>query len=39
MAERFPAETDFGDLDKWDAFEAEHPETFRHMYVFNIRKS
>jgi hypothetical protein len=25
-------------LDQWDAFEADHPETFWGMYVFMLRK-
>ncbi len=27
------------DLDAWNAFEAEHPQTFRNMYVFSIGKN
>ena len=27
------------DLDRWDAFEASHPQSFRYMYVFTTRKA
>ena len=37
--ERFPGEESLVDLDKWDLFEAAHPETFVGMYVFYARKS
>jgi SAM-dependent methyltransferase len=36
--ERFPGEESLVDLDKWDLFEAAHPETFVGMYVFYARK-
>ena len=36
--ERFPGEESLVDLDKWDLFEAAHPETFIGMYVFYARK-
>ena len=34
---RFPGEDALMDLDRWDAFEAENPQTFRHMYQFMMR--
>ena len=34
---RFPGEDALMDLDRWDAFEAENPQTFRHMYQFMVR--
>ena len=27
------------DLDRWNAFEAAHPQTFRNMYQFAVRRS
>ncbi len=37
--ERFPGEGSLTDLDKWDLFEATHPETFIEMYVFYAQKA
>ena len=37
--ERFPGEESLIDLDKWDLFEATHPETFIGMYVFYAAKA
>jgi hypothetical protein len=34
---RFPGRA-LTDLDCWDAFEAEAPDTFRGMYQFRVRK-
>ena len=36
--EQFPGEESLIDLEKWDLFEAVHPETFVSMYVFYARK-
>jgi len=33
-AERFPEDRAMIDLDRWNAFEAEYPDTFAGMYVF-----
>jgi tetratricopeptide (TPR) repeat protein/SAM-dependent methyltransferase len=33
-AERFPEDRAMTDLDRWNAFEAEYPDTFAGMYVF-----
>ena len=33
-AERFPEDKAMIDLDRWNAFEAEYPDTFAGMYVF-----
>jgi SAM-dependent methyltransferase len=35
---QFPADAALTDLDKWHAFEADNPQTFRNMYVFTVRK-
>jgi ubiquinone/menaquinone biosynthesis C-methylase UbiE/tetratricopeptide (TPR) repeat protein len=35
---RFPGDAALTDLDKWQAYEADHPQTFRRMYVFTVRK-
>jgi ubiquinone/menaquinone biosynthesis C-methylase UbiE len=35
---RHPSADALRDLDAWDAFEADHPQTFRNMYVFSIAK-
>lgn len=37
--QRFPGSDALVDLDKWDAFEADNPQTFRNMYLFTVRKS
>jgi hypothetical protein len=37
--ERLPGAADEADLDRWHRFEADHPETFRGMYVFTAGKS
>jgi SAM-dependent methyltransferase len=39
FATRFPGAGALLDLDKWQAFEADNPQTFRHMYVFTVRKA
>jgi len=36
---RFPDSAALTDLDKWQAFEADNPQTFRRMYVFGVRKN
>ena len=36
---QFPESAALTDLDKWQAFEADNPRTFRHMYVFTVRKN
>jgi 2-polyprenyl-3-methyl-5-hydroxy-6-metoxy-1,4-benzoquinol methylase len=36
--ERFPADRSLTDLDGWDAFEAEFPDTFIGMYRFWVQK-
>jgi SAM-dependent methyltransferase len=38
FASRFPGAGALLDLDKWQAFEADNPQTFRLMYVFTVRK-
>jgi SAM-dependent methyltransferase len=35
---QFPADDALTDLDNWDAFESDNPQTFRSMYVFTVRK-
>jgi SAM-dependent methyltransferase len=35
---RFPGAAALTDLDDWHAFETDNPQTFRHMYVFTVRK-
>jgi ubiquinone/menaquinone biosynthesis C-methylase UbiE len=35
---QFPVDGALSDLDKWDAFESDNPQTFRNMYVFTVRK-
>ena len=35
---RFPGAAALTDLDAWHAFETDNPQTFRHMYVFTVRK-
>jgi SAM-dependent methyltransferase/tetratricopeptide (TPR) repeat protein len=35
---RFPGLETLTDLDKWQAYEADNPQTFRRMYVFTARK-
>jgi SAM-dependent methyltransferase/tetratricopeptide (TPR) repeat protein len=37
--EQFPGEDSLTDLDKWDLFEAAHPETFIGMYIFYAQKA
>jgi ubiquinone/menaquinone biosynthesis C-methylase UbiE/tetratricopeptide (TPR) repeat protein len=34
----YPGAAALTDLDNWQAFEADNPLTFRHMYVFTVRK-
>jgi len=36
---QFPGSAALTELDKWHAFETENPQTFRHMYVFETRRS
>jgi SAM-dependent methyltransferase len=36
---QFAGAADEADLDQWSRFEADHPETFLGMYVFNVRKN
>jgi hypothetical protein len=36
---QFPEPDALTDLDRWDAFEAEHPETFWGMYIFMLGKN
>src|ERR1051326_1299105 len=36
---QFPDPDALTDLDRWDAFEAEHPETFWGMYIFMLGKN
>ncbi len=36
--ERFPEDISQTDLDKWHAFEIEHPDTFKGMYQFWLQK-
>jgi 2-polyprenyl-3-methyl-5-hydroxy-6-metoxy-1,4-benzoquinol methylase len=35
---RLPGDAALTDLEKWHAFEADNPQTFRRMYVFSVRK-
>jgi 2-polyprenyl-3-methyl-5-hydroxy-6-metoxy-1,4-benzoquinol methylase len=35
---QFPGITALNDLDHWHAFETANPLTFRHMYIFSVRK-
>ena len=37
--ERFPGSDALVNLDYWQAFEADHPQTFLNMYTFSIRRS
>lgn len=37
--QRFPGAAALTNLDHWQAFEAENPQTFRHMYVYSVRKA
>jgi SAM-dependent methyltransferase len=37
-AERFPADKAMTDLDSWNVFEAEHPQTFLSMYQFWVQR-
>ena len=36
--QQYPGAEALANLDFWDAFEAANPQTFRHMYVFSVRK-
>lgn len=36
---QFPGAADEASLDQWHRFEADHPETFRDMYVFTVGKN
>ncbi len=36
---RFPGDGALMEIDNWDAFEADNPQTFRYMYVFTVRKN
>jgi 2-polyprenyl-3-methyl-5-hydroxy-6-metoxy-1,4-benzoquinol methylase len=36
--QRYPGAAALVDLDHWNAFEAANPQTFRHMYVFSVRR-
>jgi ubiquinone/menaquinone biosynthesis C-methylase UbiE/tetratricopeptide (TPR) repeat protein len=36
--QQFPGAAAFTDLDRWQAYEAANPLTFRYMYVFSVRK-
>jgi len=36
---QFPGAADEASLDQWYRFEADHPETFRDMYVFTVGKN
>jgi len=38
FAARFPDRAAMTDLERWQAFEAEAPETFTGMYLFSVRK-
>jgi hypothetical protein len=38
-ARRFPEDREMTDLECWDAFETEAPETFRNMYQFWCRRA
>jgi 2-polyprenyl-3-methyl-5-hydroxy-6-metoxy-1,4-benzoquinol methylase len=35
---QYPAADALTDLDSWHAFETKNPYTFRHMYVFSVRR-
>jgi SAM-dependent methyltransferase len=35
----FPGVADEANLDQWDRFEADHPETFLGMYIFTVGKN
>lgn len=35
---QFPGTADEANLDQWNRFEADHPETFWGMYIFTVRK-
>jgi len=35
---QFPGDAALTDLDNWQAFEADNPQTFRNMYQFTVRK-
>lgn len=35
---QFPGAADEANLDQWNRFEADHPETFWGMYIFTVRK-
>ena len=37
--QQYPAADALLDLGKWQAFEQQNPATFRHMYVFTVRKN
>ena len=37
--QRFPEDPAATDLDRWDAFEAEHPAMFGRMYQFWVQKA
>ena len=39
FAKQFPGDDALTDLDAWQAFEANNPQAFRYMYVFDIRRS
>ncbi len=36
---QYPAAEALTDLDCWTAFERSNPQTFRHMYVFSVRRN
>jgi hypothetical protein len=36
---QYPAAVALADLDCWHAFETRNPQTFRHMYVFSVRRN
>ena len=36
---KFAGDEALTDLDKWQAYEADNPQTFRRMYVFMVRKN
>ena len=36
---QFPGEASLTDLDLWATFEADNPQTFRHMYQFMVRRT
>jgi 2-polyprenyl-3-methyl-5-hydroxy-6-metoxy-1,4-benzoquinol methylase len=37
--QQYPAAEALADLDCWTAFERSNPQTFRHMYVFSVRRN